>query len=158
MSVTLLKSQLATQLATVTGIGTIDQDRKDPDDLPREARGTTAYWDLRITGSEDRPAQMGMAAGTRHVFRTYALRLEGWKGFVGHADATATWETLVESAVNKLHASQATMAANLHTAGATGFESISNLRAEVDIVKLGENTRYHHAVVTGDILFFKVLS
>lgn len=154
MSLTALKSAIRTLLLTVPDVGTIDLARIDPDSVPRKLRGGT-YWGLALSGLSDREAGLG-GASSRPLFRTYTLRLEGWRGISGSSEATEEWETLVETLCNTLELGNATVA---QSPGVTGFQRFGRVSAAVDVVTLGgTSSRAHHAVITADVEVYRLLT
>jgi hypothetical protein len=149
MGVTTLKTDIAAMFSSLDDIGTIDQERLDHDDLPRALNTqakTLPYWSLSLAGMVDTNLAVGRGNSTRQIRRTYQLRLEGWRGITGTAQVWTTWETLVESVLNRLQLRQG-------TASPDQVMEMRNLRATpLDIVRLGTgNGRAHHVLITADV-------
>ncbi len=148
-------------LAHVGGIGTIDLVRIDPDDIPRRIQSLDragvnpgAYWALSLASLTDAPASWGSGPTVINIFRAYTLRLEGWRGFQATDETTSTWETLVESIADRLEVCSAAVAVQVD--GATlGLQQVRRLGATVDVVRLGNNSRFHHAVITAQVETFR---
>lgn len=153
--VTVLKTLLRQQLLAVPGIGVIDLERPDHDSTPRARPRnnavTTPYWALTVTRGREQPASFGGGSTTRPVFRWYAVRLEGWRGFAAANTVTEEWDALVEAVENALRTCSPTLGASGLLAG---FQDLEGIIADVDIVILGESGRAHHAVVTCEARFY----
>lgn len=160
MSLPALRAAVAAVLTPVPDIGTVDTTRLDANGLPRELRGTSPYWDVRLTRGTATPASFGGGLNSKPVFRTYALRLEGWRGFVGTADYSAAWDALVERVLNALLLADSQLA---RFPGVCGYQRLSNLApAGPDIVEVADSApkgyRAHHVVITADIELYEVVS
>lgn len=144
-TVTRLKGALSTLLQALDGVDEVDARRLDPDSLPRKLNtlgSTKSYWSIEVRGWTDRPAAFGTT--DRVVFRAYNVRIEGWHGFAGTADLTEAWQELAERISDELQTAQGTIAQSV-----AGFQDWRNFGApELDIVRLGENTRAHHCLFT----------
>lgn len=142
-------------------MGTVDTARLDPDSLPRKLAGNTRaaassltpYWALSAAQAPDRDATFSGGASSRPVFRTYRLRLEGWRGIVGHTDAQDDWEILVEGVTNALQLANQAVARQV-----SGFMRFANVTGSpVDIAQIG-NSRAHHAVIECEAEVYEVIS
>jgi hypothetical protein len=158
VSIDPIKQALRADLqGSVVGIGTIDLARIDPDDLPRRWGSSNrqgvnpgAYWALTLQQLADAPAGWGSGPGAVNLFRVYQLRLEGWLGIRAVEEQTARWEALVESLCDRLEACAPALAQAID-GDTLGLLSVQRLSAAIDVVRLGTNSRFHHAVVTAQV-------
>lgn len=150
MSLAQIKSTAKGLIDDLSGIGTIDTARIDPDEIPRKVRGTDAYWGLSVSDITDASKSMGTA--DRTFFRQHEVRLEGWRGIQAANEAQATWDALAEAIVDAVEGGIATLAAGID--GFKGFGPGGPPRARIDIVRIGQS-RYHHAAITFGVRVFK---
>lgn len=140
-ALTTLKKTLRTLALTVDGIDEVDLRRLDHDTLPRRIATLgpgKSYWAVEVRGFSDRAAAFGTT--DRVVFRTYNVRLEGWRGFAGTEDVTEAWEQTAEALQDTLATGQQVLAQNV-----AGFQDWNNLGApDLDVVQLVSGTRAHH--------------
>jgi hypothetical protein len=161
VSAATLKPALAAYLAAVSGIGTIDTVRMDPDDVPRKInqRVGQPYWVLEIRDNNSRPASFG-TPGTRNLFGRYSVRLEGWQGFAGTEEQTAAWDALVAAIEDRIEA------INLVPSPLPlpELQAMENSRTSdqrvVGLALQGASTplRAHHALITFEIVTFETVT
>ncbi len=160
MSTAVVKSALASYLAEVPDVGTLDPARFDSDDLPRRINENplSPYWDLTVFEEADTEASFGGALGQRSIFRTYSLRLEGWRGFVGTGAVVSDWEALVDRLVQQLQRANVPPS-GLVRFGLTSLRVVTDIRARPDVIRLGDtNSRAHHAIVSALIMTFEQIT
>lgn len=166
MSITLVKPAVASILRSVPGMGEVTSEPLDPRQDAQRIRTTSRnpYWCLRVTGMRDEPATFG--SSTRALFRTYALRLDGYRGIVG-ATVTGTdaWEELVEAILDALETGQGTVAAQTDRSSGVqqgGLVTVRELAAEgIGVERIGDDKgefRAHRATITGAVQYYVVRS
>ncbi|MDO8617015.1 MAG: hypothetical protein Q7T33_15000, partial [Dehalococcoidia bacterium] len=119
------------------------------------------YWSVTVGRMRDEPATFGSST-SRPVFRFYELRIEGWRGFVAASEVTTDWDRLVDAVLNRLQASQHTLAQILLGLGLTGFVALEDvLSEEVGIREIAEGDksfRAHHAAIVARARVYQVLT
>ncbi|MGV3721982.1 MAG: hypothetical protein ACO1SX_13805 [Actinomycetota bacterium] len=160
MSVPALRSAVAAVLSHVPSIGTVSTTRLDSSGPPRELRGTTPYWDVRVTRGAHRDAAFGGGLNSRPVFRAYTIRIEGWRGFVAANDYSAAWDALTQEILDALTLADSQLA---RYPGVRGYQRLSNLTATgPDVLEIsdgaGKGYRAHHVVITAEVELYEVLS
>lgn len=160
MSLPALRAAVAAVLNAIPSIGTVSTARLDSSGPPRELRGSTPYWDVRVTRGAHRDAAFGGGLTSRPVFRTYALRVEGWRGFVAANDASTAWDALTQSILDALTVGDTQLA---RYPGVCGYQRLSSLTATgPDILEIsdgsGKGYRAHHVVITAEVELYEVIT
>lgn len=133
-------------LGAIEGLGAVDLERMDLDDLLLRVKPPDPYWTLSLAGITDAEAQFGRGLTEHPLLRVYNLRLEGAWGIRGTEYRTADWERLVETVIDRLHVGQAKPA---ELGAVKGMRFLGLRAAEIDVLTR-ERTRYHHARIEAD--------
>ena len=120
-----LRRALVQVLETVPSIGTVDEARIDPDEIPRRLRAANgAYWAVGITSRRDQLGSWGGLNGVSATLTEFGVTIEGWLGFAAASDYTETWDTLVERVLDRLQGCQSELGRRV-----PGFVRLDRLQA-----------------------------